>query len=149
VRSIVAGEFYAFADTLDAAVIIKHDLERVYRQHCPLVMLTDSKQMLERITRASHTAEKRLMIHVAGARKAYNRYETSNVGLVKTENIVADGLTKQGIFPAFDAILRTGKDTIPVQKWVTRTGADAAVAKRTTTAMVRAEGRSCEEDPEI
>jgi len=30
VRSIMAGEVYAFADAFDAAFILKHDLERIY-----------------------------------------------------------------------------------------------------------------------
>jgi len=94
VRSIMAGEVYAFADAFDAAYILKHDLERVYRQPLPLVMLTDSRQMLDVITRASHTTEKRLMIDVAAARDVYNKHEISNVGLVKSEHNIADGLTK-------------------------------------------------------
>jgi len=120
----MAGEAHMFADAFDAAFIIRHDLERLYLQHLPLVMLTDSKQIFDVITRASHTAEKRLMIDVAVAREAYNRYEISSVGLVKTEHNIANGLNKPGRCPALDTILRTGKDNNPVQQWVTRTGAD-------------------------
>lgn len=120
VRSIMAGEVYAFADAFDAAYIIKHDLERIYRQRLPLVMLTDSKQMFDVITRASHTTEKRLMIDVAAAREAYNRHEISNVGLVRSEHNVPDGLTKPGPCAALDAVLRIGKDVNPVQQWVIR-----------------------------
>lgn len=54
VRSIMAGEIYAFADAFDTVFILKHDLQRIYHQHIPLVMLTDSKKMFDVITRASH-----------------------------------------------------------------------------------------------
>jgi len=70
VKSIMAGEVYAFADAFDAACVIKHDLERMDDEHLPLVMLKDSKQMFDAITRASHTTGKRLMIDVAAAREA-------------------------------------------------------------------------------
>lgn len=50
VRSIMAGEVYAFANALDEAYVIKHDLDRIYRQHVPLVMWTDSKQLFDVIT---------------------------------------------------------------------------------------------------
>ena len=98
VKSIMAVEVYALADAFDAAFIIKHDLERIYDQHLPLVMLKDSKQMFDVITRASHTTEKRLMIDVAAAREAYKRYEISNVGLVRSEHNPADGLTELQVF---------------------------------------------------
>lgn len=123
VRSIMAGEVYAFADAFDTAFILKHDLERIYHQHLPLVMLTDSKQMFDVITRASHTTEKRLMIDVAAAREAYNRHEISNVGLVQSEHNIADGLTKPGQCAALSAMMKTAKDVNPVQQWVTRTDA--------------------------
>jgi len=37
VKSIMAGEVYAFADVFDAAYILKHDFERLYDQPLPLV----------------------------------------------------------------------------------------------------------------
>jgi len=116
VRSIMVGEVYAFADTFDAAYILKHNLERVYDQPLPLVMLTDSKQIFDVITRASHTTETRLMIDVAAARDAYNKHEISNVGLVKSDHNIADGLTKPGLCSALNTMLRTGVDNNPVQQ---------------------------------
>jgi len=135
VRSMMAGEVYAFADAFDAAFILTHDLERIYRQHLPLVMLTDSKQIFDVITRASHTTEKRLMIDVAAAREAYNSNEMSNVGLVNSMHNVADGLTKPRLCSALDAVLRTGKDGNPVEQWIIR--------------MPPTPGRSGEEEPGV
>lgn len=53
----MAGEKYALANAFDAAFVVKHDLERIYLQHVPLIMLTDSKQLFDVIPRASHPSE--------------------------------------------------------------------------------------------
>ncbi len=55
VRSIMAGEIYAFSSAFDHAYIIKHDLERILGCQIPLSMFTDSKQIFDVITRASRT----------------------------------------------------------------------------------------------
>ncbi len=93
----MAGEVYAFSAGFDQAYTMKHDLERIFHQSIPLIMFTDSKQLFDVITRASHTTKKRLMTDIAAARKAYGRHEMSNFGLSAGEDNIADGLTK----PAF------------------------------------------------
>ena len=120
VRSIMAGEIYAFAEGFDCAYAIKHTLERIYGQRIPITMLTDSKQMFDVITKASQTTEKRLLIDIAAAREAYNRHEISNVGLVLSGDNVADGLTKVGTFVSLNKVMETGFDRSPVQQWIFR-----------------------------
>jgi len=149
VKSIMAREVYAFADAFDAAFIFKHDLERIYDQHLPLVMLTDSKQMFDVITRASPTTDKRLRIYVAAAREAYKRYEISNFGLVRSKHNPADGLTKPQICAALDGTLRMGTDVNPVEQWVTRNETMADSATETMRTAERTDGRSGEEDPGV
>eukprot|EP00170_Pyropia_yezoensis_P002750 contig_11549_g2755 len=83
-------------------------------------MLTDSKQLFDVITRASHMVEKRLMIDIAAARKAYNCNEISNVGLVKSANNLANGLAKPGVCQSLDAMLRTSVGRNPVEQWIIR-----------------------------
>ena len=149
VKSIMAVEVYAFADAFDAAFIVKNDFERIYDQHLPLVMLTDSKQTFDVITRASHTTEKRLIIDVAATREAYKRYETSNVGLVRSEQNPADVLTKPQVCGALDATLCMGMDVNPVEQWVTRNETMAASATETMTTAERTDGRSGEKNPGV
>jgi len=81
-------------------------------------MLTDSKQTSSVITRATHTTEKRLNIDVAAAREAHNRHTISNVGLVTSEHNMADRLTKPGLCPALDSMMRTRAEESPVQQWI-------------------------------
>jgi len=116
----MAGEVYAFSSGLDYGFMLKHDLECIYKQSIPMTLLSDSKQMFDVITKASHTTERRLMIDIAASREAYNRGEISNVGLVLSENSIADGLTKPSYCKAMDTMLRTGMDKNPVEQWIIR-----------------------------
>lgn len=122
VRSIMAGEVYAFSAALDEAYITRYDLESLYEQHIPITVHTDSKQLFDVVTRGSHPTEKRLMIDVAAARQAYKRHDLAKVALVTSEHNVADGLTKPRTCTALDYMLKAGVDSTPLEQWVTRTG---------------------------
>jgi len=128
VHSIMAGEVYAFSAAFDEAFVIRYDLERLYRRRIPLNMFTDSKQLFDVVTKASHPTEKRLLVDIAAARQAYNRQDLSNVGLVASENNIADALSKARGCGALDALLRTGVDRTPVVQWVIRPTLDPPCA---------------------
>eukprot|EP00180_Rhodochaete_pulchella_P000372 Plantae.Rhodophyta-Rhodochaete_pulchella.ctg12617.p2 GENE.Plantae.Rhodophyta-Rhodochaete_pulchella.ctg12617~~Plantae.Rhodophyta-Rhodochaete_pulchella.ctg12617.p2 ORF type:complete len:137 (-),score=21.90 Plantae.Rhodophyta-Rhodochaete_pulchella.ctg12617:1933-2343(-) len=117
----MAGETYAFADGFDSSFMIRYDLELILKQEIPLTMLTDSKQVFDVITKASHPTERRLLIDIAAAREVYNRNEISNVGLVSSKDNLADGLTKPGLFEILVLVMRTGLDDLKVQQWISRT----------------------------
>jgi len=116
----MTGNVYAFEDALDAVDIVGNDFARTYREHLPLIMLANSKQVFDVIDRALHTTEKRRMIGVAAPREAYKRGEIANVGLLKSEHNVADGRTNSGLCMASDAALQTDMDINPVQQWIIR-----------------------------
>lgn len=120
VRSVMAGEVYAFSEALDEAFVIRYDLERLYNQHIPLTILTDSKQLFDVVTKASQPTEKRLMIDIAAARQAYTRHDISNVALIASDDNVADAFTKVNASSALTNLLRTGYDHTPVIQWVLR-----------------------------
>lgn len=86
VRSIMAGEVYAFSAAFDEAFIIRYDLEQLYGCHFPINIFTDAKQLLDVVTKATHPTEKRLMVNIAAVRQAFNRGDTSNVGLIGTDH---------------------------------------------------------------
>ncbi|GAB0497662.1 hypothetical protein MMPV_010067 [Pyropia vietnamensis] len=69
------------------------------------------------------------MIDVAAAREAYNRNEISNVGLVKSANNPADGLTKPGFCQSLDDVLRTSVDRHPVEQWIVRVPQEAVTQR--------------------
>lgn len=59
-RSVLGSETMALADAFDMAFMVKHDVQRMTRSEIPLNMITDSSPLINVITRASRTAEKRL-----------------------------------------------------------------------------------------
>lgn len=124
VRSVMAGEVYAFSTAFDEAFVLRYDLEQLYCRHVPLSLFTDSKQLFDVMTKASHPTEKRLMIDIAAARQAYNRHEISNVGLIASEHNPADPMTKTRGCPALETLLRSGVDHTPVVQWVIRPSVD-------------------------
>lgn len=128
VRSAMAGDAFALTAALDEAFTLRYDLDILYGQHIPLSIFTDSKQLFDVVTRASHPTEKRLLIDIAAAREAYNRMDISNVCLVKSEDNMSDGLTKVKPFAAQDRFLRTGIDSTPVEQSVILTGVGSPVA---------------------
>ena len=122
VRSVMAGDVYFFGAAFDEAYMLRHDLEQLYGCHIPLTILSDSKQLFDVVTRGSHPTEKRLLIDVAAAREACNRREISNVGLVTSDNNIADSLTKVKPSGALELLLATGVDRTPVEQWVIQPG---------------------------
>jgi len=120
VHSIMAGEVYAFTAAFDEAFIIRYDLERLYGRHIPINIFTDSKQLFDVVTKGSHPTEKRLMVDVAAARQAYARHDISNVGLIASNDNLADPLTKAHGCGALNELLRSGVDRTPVVQWVIR-----------------------------
>ncbi len=68
-RPALASECHALADCFDFAMMMKHDLEALFRQVIPLQMMTDSKSLFDVILKSTKTAERRLMIDVAACRE--------------------------------------------------------------------------------
>jgi hypothetical protein len=75
--------------------MIRHDLEDLLQQAIPLGMFTDFKCLLDVLTRATYTAERRLMIDAKAARQDYPHQDISDIGLIRSEFNNADTLTKQ------------------------------------------------------
>jgi hypothetical protein len=89
-------------------------------QPVPLIMFTDSQALFNVLTRNKTTTERRLMVDVAAARKAYHSTIISNIGLIKSCHNPADGLTKVGCNPALADLLRTHSIDHPVEQYVLR-----------------------------
>ena len=120
VRSIMAGETFAFTDALDASLALRRDLSKVYGCNIPLSMYTDSKQLFDVLTKSTYPTERRLMIDVAAARESYTRFEISNIGLVRGDVNPADALTKPNFGKPLTTILKTAIDETPITQWIHR-----------------------------
>jgi Reverse transcriptase (RNA-dependent DNA polymerase) len=118
-RSILGGEVHAFADAFDEAFVLRHDLELMLGQKVPLKMYTDSKSLFDVVTRATYTAERRLMIDVEATRQAYIRRDIDDIGLLASEHNVADGLTKDMVQTQLKMAMN-GTLKHPVKQWIVR-----------------------------
>ena len=110
----------ALADGFDAGYSIRHDLARMIGRKIPISMFTDSLSLFDVVTKATITAERRLMIDIAGVKQAYKTREIHTLGFIRTNYNVADALTKVKACDAMRKALRTGKLEHPVEQWVER-----------------------------
>lgn len=83
-------------------------------------MLTDSKQLLVLTTRASHTAEKMLIIDISAVRETYNTFYISNVGLIAGADNPSDFLTNPNFSKEIMKNLRNAKEETLVLQWIIR-----------------------------
>lgn len=86
----------------------------------PIAILTDSHSLFNVMVKSTTTTEKRLMIDIEAAREAYARGEVSNVGWVRSEDNLVDGLTKIKKCDALHELLQTGVLSRKVERWITR-----------------------------
>eukprot|EP00171_Calliarthron_tuberculosum_P008996 IDg8996t1 len=91
VRSIIERYIFALSAPLDRALVINHDLDKILRSKIPLLMFTDSNQLLSIISGDSHTIEMRQVLYISLVRETYNNQEITNVGLITGDYNAADG----------------------------------------------------------
>jgi hypothetical protein len=89
-RSVLGREKMALADAFDMKYALKHDIEMIMKQNIPIVILTDSLSLFDVITKATTTAEKRLMIDLCVVKQAYECSEVDTIGFVRSEYNPAD-----------------------------------------------------------
>lgn len=119
-HSAMASETIAFAEAFDASYSIQHALQKLLVRPVKLQMLTDSKQLFDAISNSTHTKEKRLMIDIAAAKESFERLEISDLGLVRTEHMLADCLTKVMHPKQLLEALESGVLSHEIEKWIIR-----------------------------
>lgn len=133
VRSIMAGEIFAFTIAFDNAFVSRHNIERAIGKPIGLAMFIDSKQLFDAISTASHTTEKRLMVETSAAREAYNRHEISNVGLIAGADNPSDGLTKVKKCETLEKLINSGIDNTEATQWIYRQQVQGETCPTTST----------------
>ena len=98
----MAGEVIAFSDLFDVAFTLAHEVKFITGSQIPVQLLTDSTSLFDVISKGSGTSEKRMMLDIAAARKGFRSKAISDIGFVRSNKNVADGLTK----PMSQAVLR-------------------------------------------
>lgn len=121
VRSFTGDELYAFTNGYNAAIVTARDLRRATGQKIPIVLLTDSKQFLDIITRRKRPTERRLSIDAAVARDAFRRFDIERVGLFCGIHKPFDAMSKERHLGMLHQMLKINGDDTPVQEWIVRT----------------------------
>ena len=80
-------------------------------------MLTDSKALFDVIKGSKYMTEKRLMVDLAAIREAYKDRTISNIGLIRSEHNLADGL-KIGPNAALQKWLQNNTLQHPIEQYV-------------------------------
>ena len=119
-RSVLGAEVIAFSDLFDDAYAIRTQLKDALRQEIPLHLFTDSKSLFDIISKGSRTSEKRIMLDVFAAREGYVSRNISNIGFVRSEHNIADGLTKPKMQASLYSLITTSKHAAVVEQWIIR-----------------------------
>ena len=119
-RSAMAAEVIAFADLFDTATTLCKELAVLLNRNVNLDLFTDSKSLFDIISRGSKTSEKRLMLDVAASREGFKNKDISNIGLVRSEHNIADGLTKQMAQGTIRNLLETSTHQPQPVQWIIR-----------------------------
>ena len=70
-RSVLSAEVIAFADLFDDAVALRYQIEQALKRAVPMHLLTNSKSLFDIISKGSKSSEKRIMLDIHAARRAY------------------------------------------------------------------------------
>lgn len=82
--------------------------------------MTDSDSLFKVIIQSYNMTEKRLMIDVQAGREAYHERKIDDMGWVRSENNLADGLTKLNKPELIQRTMKTGRLDIIADQWVIR-----------------------------
>lgn len=118
VRSVLGGDTHSFADSFDAAYDLRHDIEQMLDRKIPLCTVTDSDSLFKVIVQSSTTNERRLMIDIQACREAYQERKIDQIGWIKSDGNLADGLTKIDKVDLLKKVMRTGQLVWVADHWV-------------------------------
>ena len=124
VKSIFGGEALALSHAFDIAFVFKQLCCDVLHAKIPLVILIDSKSVFDSVTRSSPTLEKRLAIDLALVQEAHKGFEIDQLGFLRTENNVADPMTKIMDSKALSKIFCENQFAFEIEQWTFRPETD-------------------------
>ena len=120
IRSPMAGEVIAFSDMFDAAATLASELSHLYRKDIPQHLFMDSKSLFDVISKGSRRSEKRLMLDIAAAREGFQNKVISNVGFVRCDQNMTDGLTQAMKQKALQNVISIGELNVQPEQWILR-----------------------------
>lgn len=120
VRYVLARKTNAFDDCLNAVYAMKHDLQTVINCDIALSILTDSEGLFQVMVKSTVKPEKRLMIDIKDKREAHSQKKISDIGWIRSNGNLADGLTKMTKCKPLEILLNTEKINAVAAQWILR-----------------------------
>ncbi len=117
---MLSAEVIAFADLFDDAFALRSQIKLALERPVPMHLLTDSKSLFDIISKGSRTSENRIVLGIHSARQACQAQEISNIGFVRSDDKIADGLTKQKMQGALLNLLQTAEHNVVCEQWILR-----------------------------
>lgn len=118
--SVMAAELIGFSDMFDCAFALDHDLSQILCRKVPVAFLTNSKYLLNVLSKGSGTSDNRTIIDLSAVREGYHLRHISDIGHVRNANNIADGINKSMHQSSLLNILRTSKLQVYVTQWIIR-----------------------------
>lgn len=119
-RSAMAAEAIALGEAFDSGFVLRVELERLLQRPVRLELLTDSQQVFSAIANSRRTTERRTMLDLDAATEGFDRGDVTNLGLVRSEHMLADALTKVMDPHVLCATIMQGRIDHPIERWVIR-----------------------------
>lgn len=120
VRPIMVGGAYAFIEVLDTSFVVKKAISSLLNMEILIFMFTDSKQLLDAMTKWERTIDKREIIDTLAARQSYKSFGISRVGFTSGEGSPADGMTKPKGNDMLRNLFVSKVDVTAAKQWIHR-----------------------------
>jgi hypothetical protein len=120
-RSVLAIELYVIINDFDVEVIIKSIIKRMLHISLSLILLTDSKSLLDCLIKLETTSEKRLMIDLMCLRQSYERREIAEIKWIDENINLADAMTKSKFCNALIKLIDINIIELKITEWIERT----------------------------
>lgn len=105
-------------DSFDSTFTLRHDLSNIIQSNLPFSLISDSESLFKVVVESIKRTEKRLMIDLQTCRGSYQEREIDDVVWVKSDNNVADGLTKLRKADLVKHFMRTRTLSVVAYQWV-------------------------------
>ena len=86
----------------------------------PVRLFTENKYLFDAVSKGTRTSEKRLILDIAAAKEGFESKDISDIGFVRSNCNLADGLTKRMKQASLLELMKTCKLSIRPEQWIVR-----------------------------
>lgn len=124
-RPAMYVEVISFSDMFYIALELSQGLKPMLEKSVPVHLMTDRRRLFDVVSKGSRTSEKPMMLDIAAAREAFREKIITDIGLVRSQHNVADGLTKPLTEEFLRQMISSGRLRIAPAQWIICQGPSA------------------------